>query len=268
MPGIAYSKLALVAGTPNPDISTPGSERSPTEGGRMADDPTPDPKATDPKPPEPDPKPDPKPDDDPIKPEDDWQAKARKHERDLKKERKAREDAETALREREDADKTEQQKAIDKARAEGKKEALTEAQKERRADQLEVAVTRLATKGIQIGDATQTFADSEDALVYMERSISRGDIDPDDIFDSEGKVKTDVLTAALGELLQRKPQLAATDDEGRRPSPGDGGARTPVPPKDLDEQIREAEEKGDVRTSIALNAQKLRNVRAQQEAAR
>jgi len=41
------------------------------------------------------------------------------------------------------------------------------------------------------------------------------------------------------------------------PPPGDGGARTPVSPKDLDEQIREAEAAGDFRTSMSLKSQKL-----------
>lgn len=44
---------------------------------------------------------------------------------------------------------------------------------------------------------------------------------------------------------------------GETPPPGDGGARTPVPPKDLDDQIREAEQKGDFRTSMRLKNQKL-----------
>lgn len=41
------------------------------------------------------------------------------------------------------------------------------------------------------------------------------------------------------------------------PPPGDGGARTPVTPKDLNEQIREAEAAGDYRKSMDLKALKL-----------
>lgn len=44
---------------------------------------------------------------------------------------------------------------------------------------------------------------------------------------------------------------------GETPPPGDGGARTPVPPKDLDDQIREAEAEGDFRKSMSLKSQKL-----------
>lgn len=41
------------------------------------------------------------------------------------------------------------------------------------------------------------------------------------------------------------------------PPPGDGGARTPVTPKDLNEQIREAEAAGDYRKAMDLKAHKL-----------
>ena len=41
------------------------------------------------------------------------------------------------------------------------------------------------------------------------------------------------------------------------PPPGDGGARTPVQPKDLDDQIREAEAAGDYRKAMDLKALKL-----------
>ena len=44
---------------------------------------------------------------------------------------------------------------------------------------------------------------------------------------------------------------------GETPPPGDGGVRTPVPPKDLDDQIREAEKAGDFRKSMSLKTQKL-----------
>lgn len=171
-------------------------------------DPKPDP-APDPKP-EPDPKPDPDPDPDP-KP-DDWKAHARKHEREAKKARKERDELERKLKERDDANKSEQEKAIEKAREEARTEALTASQKERRNDRLEVAVTRNAAK---------TFADVDDALVHVQRAIAAGDIDEDDIFDSEGKVQTEALKTALDELLERKPHLKATP--GRVAGDADAG---------------------------------------------
>lgn len=214
-----------------------GFTLKPIQGGDGSDpDPKPDPKP-DPDPtPDPDPKPDPDPDE-PIKPEDDWQAKARKHERDLKKERKVREETERKLKEREDADKSEQEKAIEAARDEARKEAMAEADKERRADRLESAVTRLALRGIERGEGddakTIKFADSEDALLRVERAISRGDIDVEEIYDSEGKVNTDALTTALGEILERNPHLAANGSGP--PPPGDPDTRKGTPaPSDLE----------------------------------
>lgn len=41
------------------------------------------------------------------------------------------------------------------------------------------------------------------------------------------------------------------------PPPGDGGARAPVQPKDLDEQIAEAEAAGDITRSVSLKSAKL-----------
>lgn len=46
------------------------------------------------------------------------------------------------------------------------------------------------------------------------------------------------------------------------PGPGDGGPRQPVTPKDLNDQIREAEQAGDVRTSMSLKTQKLAGLMA------
>lgn len=161
-----------------------------------------------------------------VTPEDDWKSKARKNERRLKREREAREDAEDKLKKRQEADKSEQEKALDKAREEAREEAKTEAEKERRSDRLEVAVTRLASKGLKVGEGddaeTRRFADTEDALLNVERAISRGDIDESDIFDDEGKVDTEALQTELADLLKRKPHLAA--GEAERPT-GDPDTR-------------------------------------------
>jgi hypothetical protein len=171
--------------------------------------------------------PDPKPDDDPDKvtPDDDWQAKARKHERAAKKERKAREELEQKLKEREDEEKSERDKAIDKAREEAKAEVLTEVEKERRGDRLETAVTRLS-KGIKIGDGddakTVRFAD-EDVLLRIERQLRSEDIDSDDLYDSEGKVNTDTLRDAAEKILAANPHLV-TGDGKSKPS-GDADTR-------------------------------------------
>jgi hypothetical protein len=130
------------------------------------------------------------------------------------------------LKQREDADKTEQQKAVDEAREEGRKEIQEKVEAERRRDRLEVAATRLATRGVKIGkgdDAeTVKFADPEDALVHLERAVRNGDVD--DPFDDNGKVKTDDLQEALVELLERKPHLRADEPKKQeRPGSADAG---------------------------------------------
>jgi hypothetical protein len=152
------------------------------------------------------------------KSEPDWKREARKHERREKAERKAREEAERKLKEREDADKSDQEKAIDEAKKAARAEAETEFETSRRQDRLEVAVTRVAAKGVTIkdGDGTKTarFADAEDALVHLERAISRGDVESDELFDNEGKVKSSELQSALADLLAEKPHLIAADNGG------------------------------------------------------
>jgi hypothetical protein len=173
------------------------------------------------------------PPDDPVKPEDDWKEKARKHERDAKKARKEADEAKQKLRDREAEGQSDQEKAIAKAREEARAEALTEAEKDRRSDRLEVAVTRLAMKGIKVGDGddakTLRFADAEDALLRVERGISRGDLDADEIYDSEGKVNTDALTTALADILRANSHLSA---DGAKAPAGDPDSRKGDPASD------------------------------------
>ena len=139
-----------------------------------------------------------------------WQDRAQSDKTavELKRERKQREDLERKLKEFEDSDKSDQEKAIDDAKA----EVRAELDAERRHDRLEVAVTRLAAR---------TFADTEDALIHLERAIKDGDGDQDEIFDNDGRVQTDAVKTALTELLERKPHLAAGDGT---PPPGDSDA--------------------------------------------
>lgn len=151
--------------------------------------------------------------------EPDWKAEARKHERRAKQTAKEVEALRAKQAEIDEANKTEQEKALEAARAEARAEALTEADKERRSDRLEVAVTRAAAK---------TFEDPEDALVQIERAINRGEIDAEDIFDDQGKVQTEALKKELEQLLERKPHLAAAGGESKprfeRPSGAGKGA--------------------------------------------
>lgn len=160
-------------------------------------------------------------DDKSVETEVDWKAESRKHERRSKQTAKELEETRRKLQEREDADKSEQDKAIDEAKRAAREEALTEAQKERRADRLEVAVTRLATKGIKVGDDLAKFADPEDVLTYLDRAIAKGDLNADDIFNEESQVQTEALTDTLADLAKRKPHWL----EGHKPAgPGDSDA--------------------------------------------
>lgn len=172
-------------------------------------------------------------DEDKVTKDDDWQTKARKHENAAKRERKRREEAERKLADRDKADMTEHEKALEQARKEARDEALTEAEKERRADRLEVATTRLASKGVEVGEddekKTVRFADPEDALLNIERGIRRGEIDEDDIYDSEGKVDTAALTKALADLAIDKPHLLADETERSKLPKGDPDTRKGEP---------------------------------------
>lgn len=168
---------------------------------------------------------DPPADDPPSEP--DWKAESRKHERRAKQSAKDLAAVRAELDEIKKGQQTDQEKALEEARKQARDEALTEAQKERRADRLEVAITRLAAKGVKVGtgeDAkTLRFADPEDAQVFIERAINRGELDADDIFNDEGKVQTDALTTALADLLERKPNLAADNGAGRAGGSSDAG---------------------------------------------
>lgn len=156
---------------------------------------------------------------------DKLRAELRKHrgtERRAKNAEKRAKEIEAKLKERENADKTEQEKAIEKAREEGKTEALTKAEKERRSDRLEVAVARAATKPFKIGDGddakTVKFADPEDAQVFLDRAISNGDLDDEDIFDENGKVKPEVVADALKDILAERPRLGTDSKAAAKPS--------------------------------------------------
>lgn len=164
---------------------------------------------------------------------DDYRRELRNYERTAKrasaKDKKEIEKLQKQLKEREDADKTEQEKAIEAARNEGADKARLEALKDRRQDRLEAASVRLASKGIKIKDGdeevTVKFADPEDALVHLERAITRGEVDSDAVFDENNQVKSAELTELLAELLEKKPHLREADSGKDRQQPaGDADA--------------------------------------------
>lgn len=164
--------------------------------------------------------------------EPNWKSESRKHERRAKKTKKELDELQAKLKEREDAQKSEHEKALEKARKEGEERALSKAEKERQADRLEVAVTRIAAKSLKVGEGDDAkevkFADPEDAHTFLNRKLANGDLDTDDIFGDDGKVKSETITETLQEILAEKPHLAASEKSdgknGKKPSgDGDGG---------------------------------------------
>ena len=161
------------------------------------------------------------------KDEPDWKRESRKHERRAKAEKDLNETLKKEIDKIKASGRSDQEKAIEKAKEEAKAEAQTELDKERRGDRLEGAVLRLAAKGVTVGkgeDAkTVRFDDPEDALIFIERAVSRGDLPENTLYDDSGRPKTDVLTEELVDLLERKPALAA--DGGKKvDDPGDADA--------------------------------------------
>lgn len=175
-------------------------------------------------------------DDDPdrIAAEDDWKTKSRKNERRAKRERELREAAEKRERELKQQHETKQEKAVREAREAAAKEARDEVETERRTERLEAATTRLATRGVQVGEGkkarTATFADPDDALLRVEKQLRSGDLAAADIYDEEGKVNTDALAEALAEIATAHPHLVANGSGGGpRPTGGsDAGKGEPT----------------------------------------
>jgi hypothetical protein len=161
-----------------------------------------------------------------IEPEDDFKTKSRKNENWANKEKKRREEVEAELRERKEKDETEAQKKVREAEEKGRKEAETEAQKEARSTRLESAVTKVAVKKLKIGSGDDAeehrYADPDDAQILIERAISRGDLDEDELFNEKGQVDTEVLERELAGFLQRKTHLRA---EPTKEAAGDGDLR-------------------------------------------
>lgn len=155
---------------------------------------------------------------------------ARKHERRAERERKAREKAEADLAKLRKDGQSASERAVEEAKEQARREAQQEIQAERRKDRLELATTRSAARGVKVDvdgeKKTVRFADPDDALIYIEAAIRRGDLSEDDIFNGEGKVQADALDEALVEILEKKPQLAAdaaTGGAGRPRGGSDAG---------------------------------------------
>lgn len=175
----------------------------------------------------------------------DWKRESRKHERNYKKAMRRVGELEKSQKDRNDADKSTREKELDEARSTARGELEEKHKTERRADRLEVAVTKAAAKGLKIGDGddakTLKFADPDDALLHLDRAIRSGELDPDDIFDNDGRVRSDALDEALTEILESKPHLAAESGNGgsgRRVKGGADGGKGKAPNTDMTVESR------------------------------
>lgn len=123
--------------------------------------------------------------------------RAREAERTLREAERARRDLEKKIKQFEDRDKSEIERAAERAAdAEKRMQALTE-----RAVRSEVRA--LAAEG---------FKDSADAIAFLDLSA---------YVDDDGEIDSERIKADLADLLERKPHLAkaAAEPEKRRPAP-------------------------------------------------
>ncbi len=150
-------------------------------------------------------------------------SKAIKAEREAAKEARRRaEEAEAKVKEYEDAQKSEDEK---------REEALAAAKAE--AEQYKATIHELEVKQLRADVAAAKNLPPKLAGRLTGETIEEIEAD------------ADALLEDLGTL------------PGETPPPGDGGARNPVKPKDLNEQIAEAERNGDYRKAMDLKAHKL-----------
>lgn len=146
-----------------------------------------------------------------------------KAEREAAKKAKAeRDEALAKIKEYEDAQKSE---------AEKREEALAETQKE-------LEALRNQNHQLEVRQLRATVAAEKNLPPRLASRLTGETVE-------EIQADADALLEDLGTL------------PGETPPPGDGGARTPVTPPDLDEQIRSAEKAGDIKTSMSLKNQKL-----------
>lgn len=168
------------------------------------------------------------PDDTPAAPpaqeETDWKAMARKWEKLAKQNSRAAEELDKVR----EQSMTETEKAVAKARKEGETTAMVAAGRKLAEARFEVA---LARKGLDLGDAAE--------LIDVGRFV-----------DDKGDVDDDAIKKAVARLAKLAPHTPPS-------SGGDfgGGNGQGTPPKNLRDQIREAEAKGDFKTSLRLKSQ-------------
>lgn len=141
------------------------------------------------------------------------------------------------LKEYEDAEKTEAEKQADALKA------ATE-----RADK----ATRLAVSAKVEALAAGRFQDPLDAVEALQSGSYVGE---------DGMVDAAAITAALDDLLTRKPHWAAGEPGPRIPRPDPAQGPRPGTPPNLDQRIAEAEQSGNTKLALALKTQQLRELK-------
>lgn len=137
---------------------------------------------------------------------------------------------------------TEQERAVAEALEAGRSEGLRSGQTAMFRAELRAAVAgKLVEQAVS--DLTSDADGAMRTLGFSEIPVT-----------SDGDIDGEAISQAVTSFVASRPYLAA----GAPPAGSiDQGGRTPPPVKGLDEQIAEAEAKGDVRTSIRLKQQKL-----------
>jgi hypothetical protein len=144
---------------------------------------------------------------------------------------------------RDKAAKFEELEAASQSELEKAQSAATKAEQER--DDAIQRANQTLVKAAVIAEAAKQGAIDPDAVVALMPSnvVTIGD---------DGQVTG--ATEAVKSLLESKTYLVG---EPTPAGPGDGGARTPVAAPSLDDQIKEAEQAGDIKKSMALKSQKM-----------
>lgn len=160
----------------------------------------------------------------------DWKAEARKHEARAKKNA----DAASELAKIKEANATDQEKAVNAAKAE-----------------VQTVANKRVVRAEVRAQAAGLFADPSDAPLYV-------DLDSIEVND-DGDPDTDAIGKALKAVLKAKPHLAKAADGKTGPgNPGFGpGGATPGSPEDYAARIAAAEKAGDVKESIGLKTASL-----------
>lgn len=178
----------------------------------------------------------------PAPAETDWKAEARKHEQRAKQYKAKLDEAAPKLTEYDalvEASKTELERAKEQAETASKRAADSDA----RAVQAEVRAL-----------ASDAFADPSDAAAFL----TLGKYVADD-----GQIDTAAIQTDLADLLQRKPHLGK-QPASRVPAPTAAVGASAGGAPDAEAVITEAKKKGDWKTVVALENQKLAALAAQQ----